>query len=64
MMHGLVSMISSDVLDQDYIIAHKNIGLNDQMNSKKQEVLKSDRIKEMKSNGGLVFFCFLILHRV
>ena len=39
-------MLDFDVLDLDYIIA--DIGLNDQMNSKNQEFLKSDRMKEMK----------------
>ena len=35
-----------------YVTADK--GLNDQMNSKKQEALKSDRMKEMKWMSGVV----------
>ena len=52
MLHGLMSMLYLDVLDLDYIIAV--IGLNDQMNSKKQEVLKSDRMKELKRCEGII----------
>ena len=44
MLHDLMSMLYLDVLDLDYIIAVK--GLNGQMNGKKQEVLKSDRMKK------------------
>ena len=50
MLHG-----NLDVLDLDYIIAV--IGLNAQMNSKKQEVLKSDRMKEMKRICGVALLC-------
>ena len=47
MLHGLKSMLYLDVLDPDYVIAV--IRLNDQMISKKQEVLKSDRTKETET---------------
>ena len=43
MLHGLMSMLYLGALDLDYIIAV--IGLNDQMNNKKQEVLKSERMR-------------------
>ena len=52
MLHGLMSMPYLDVLDLGNIIAV--IGLNDQMNSKKQEVLKSDRMKELKRVHGII----------
>ena len=52
MLHGLMSMPYLDVLDLGNIIAVK--GLNDQMNSKKQEVLKSDRMKELKRCHGII----------
>ena len=38
------SMLYLDVLHLDYVI--EDIGLNDQMNSKKQELLKSDLIND------------------
>ena len=52
MLHGLMPMLYLDVLDLDYMIAV--IGLNDQMNSKKQEVFKSDLMKELKRCHGII----------
>ena len=45
-------MLYLDVLDLDYRI--RVIGLNDQMNRKKQAVLKSDRMKELKQCDGIL----------
>ena len=39
MLHGLMSMLYLDVLDLDYIIVV--IGLNYELNSKKQKVLRT-----------------------
>ena len=47
-----MSMLYLDVLDLDYIIAV--VGLNGQMNSKKQGVLKSVRMKELKRCHGII----------
>ena len=47
-----MSMPYLDALDLDNIIAV--IGLNDPMNSKKQEMLKSDRMKELKRCDGSI----------
>ena len=52
MLHGLMSMLYLDVLDLNNILAV--IGLNDQMNSKEQEVLKTDRMKELKRCQGII----------
>ena len=47
-----MSMLYLDVLDLDYIMSA--IGLNDQMNTKKQEVFKSDQTKEPKRCHGSI----------
>ena len=52
MLHELMSMLYLDVLDLDYRIGVS--GLNDQMNRKKQAVLKSDRMKELKWCHGII----------
>ena len=52
MLRGLMSMPYLDVLDLDDIIAV--IGFDDQMNSKKQVVLKSARMKELKRVHGII----------
>ena len=57
-LHGLVAVLYFDVLNLDYMIT--DMGLNDQMNSKKQEVLKSDRMKENETDEWCYFplsFC-------
>ena len=52
MLHGLMSMLDSDVLDLDYITAV--IELNDKMISEKQQVLKSHRMKELQRCHGIM----------